>query len=53
MDNAGSGVFFTPGYTFTATTVEISATRPQSGDEIPESHSVTINRATGVVMGFK
>ncbi len=32
IDNAGSGVFFTPSYNFTATTVEIRATMPTSGD---------------------
>jgi len=54
MDNAASGVYFKPDYTFTATTVEIRATILEyTGAETPESHSVTINRATGVVMSFK
>jgi hypothetical protein len=53
IDNAGSGLFFTPSYTFTATTVEIRATMPTSGDTDPESHSVVVNRASGIVMSFK
>jgi hypothetical protein len=53
IDNAGSGLFFTPSYNFTATTVEIRATMPTSGDTDPESHSVTVNRASGVVMSFR
>lgn len=53
IDNAGSGVFFTPSYNFTATTIEIWATLPTSGDTDPESHSVVVNRASGVVVSYK
>ena len=54
IDNAGSGVFFTPSYNFTTAAVEIRATLPNtSGDEDPELHSVVVNRATGVVMSYR